>query len=98
MINILVVEDDKKLNQIVCAYLANEGYSVKGCLKPNEAYDEMYGTLFDLIISDIMVPGADGFEFAETVRSLNKTIRLVLSRNFFDFLKNLQKKTYLLFS
>ena len=77
MINILVVEDDIKLNQIVCAGLTDNGYSVKGCLNPNEAYDLMYGNLFDLIISDIMMPGIDGFEFAETVRSLNKTIPIL---------------------
>jgi len=77
MINILVVEDDVKLNQIVCTYLANNGYAVKGCLTPNEAYDIMYGSLFDLIISDIMMPGIDGYEFAETVRSLNQTIPIL---------------------
>ncbi|MEL7624655.1 MAG: response regulator transcription factor [Clostridiales bacterium] len=77
MINILVVEDDIKLNQIVCAYLSDNGYAAKGCLNPNEAYDLMYGNLYDLIISDIMMPGIDGFEFAETVRSLNKTIPIL---------------------
>lgn len=77
MINILVVEDDMKLNQIVCRYLNDSGYAAKGCLNPQEAYEVMYGQLFDLIISDIMMPGIDGFEFAETVRSLNKTIPLL---------------------
>ena len=77
MINILVVEDDAKLNRIVCDYLSNNGYNPKGCLNPNEAYDEMYGNLFDLIISDIMMPEIDGFEFAETVRSLNKVIPIL---------------------
>ena len=77
MINILVVEDDVKLNQIVCAYLTKGGYAVKGCLNANEAYDAMYGHLFDLIISDIMMPEIDGFEFAETVRSLNKDIPIL---------------------
>lgn len=77
MINILVVEDDSKLNQIVCAHLSDNGYMVKGCLNPNEAYDLMYGSLYDLIISDIMMPGIDGFEFAKTVRSLNKTIPIL---------------------
>ena len=77
MINILVVEDDLKLNQIVCTHLTEEGYAVKGCMNPEEAYDEMYGSLFDIIISDIMMPGIDGFEFAETVRSLNTTVPIL---------------------
>ena len=77
MINILVVEDDLKLNQIVCKYLSDSGYNAKGCMSPKEAYDLMYNNLFDMIISDIMMPEIDGFEFAETVRGLNKTIPIL---------------------
>ena len=67
MINILVLEDDVKLNQIVCTYLNDSGFHAKGCLNANAAYDEMYNNLYELIISDIMMPGTDGFEFAENV-------------------------------
>lgn len=77
MINILVVEDDAKLNQIVCTYLNDSGYQAKGCLNAHEAYDLMYNSLYNLIISDIMMPEIDGFEFAETVRQLNKTIPIL---------------------
>jgi len=77
MLHILVVEDDVRLNHIVCATLANNGYATKGCLHPNEAYDAMYGRLYDLIVSDIMMPGVDGFAFAETIRALNKTIPIL---------------------
>lgn len=77
MINILVVEDDLKLNKIICSFLADSGYTAKGCLNPAEAYDLMYRNLYDLIISDIMMPGIDGFEFAETIRSLNKVIPIL---------------------
>ena len=77
MINILVIEDDAKLNQIVCKYLNDSGYNAKGCLNPREAYDLMYNSLYDMIISDIMMPEIDGFEFAETVRKLNKTIPIL---------------------
>jgi Response regulators consisting of a CheY-like receiver domain and a winged-helix DNA-binding domain len=77
MVNILVVEDDAKLNQIVCRYLSDSGYKAVGCQNPNEAYDLMYNSLYDMIISDIMMPQIDGFEFAETVRELNKTIPIL---------------------
>lgn len=77
MINILVVEDDIKMNQIVCRYLDDNGYNAKGCLNPREAYDSMYNNLVDLIISDIMMPEIDGFEFAETVRGINQTIPIL---------------------
>ncbi len=77
MINILVVEDDIKLNQIVCTYLNDSGFHAKGCLSANDAYEEMYNHLYELIISDIMMPEIDGFEFAETVRRVNKHIPIL---------------------
>ena len=77
MINILVLEDDAKLNQIVCTFLNDSGFNAKGCLNANEAYDEMYNNLYELIISDIMMPGIDGFEFAKTVRQVNKHIPIL---------------------
>lgn len=42
-----------------------------------DAYDEMYNSLYELIISDIMMPEIDGFEFAETVRKVNKRIPIL---------------------
>ena len=77
MNHILVVEDDAKLNQIVCTYLNDSGFYVKGCLNAKEAYEEMYNNFYDLIISDIMMPEIDGFEFAQTVRTVNKTIPIL---------------------
>ena len=65
MVNILVVEDDIKLNQIVCAHLEKNGYSVSGCNTPEEAYDVMYKSFYDMIISDIMLPKTDGFELGK---------------------------------
>ncbi|MFR8171564.1 MAG: response regulator transcription factor [Marvinbryantia sp.] len=77
MVKILVVEDDVKLNQTVCTYLSDSGFQVKGCLGARDAYDEMYNNLYDLIISDIMMPEIDGFEFAETVRKVNRHIPIL---------------------
>ena len=77
MIHILVLEDDAKLNQIVCTYLNDSGFHAKGCLNARSAYDEMYNNLYDLIISDIMMPEVDGFEFAENVRRVNKHIPIL---------------------
>ena len=56
MFQILVVEDDKDLNRTVCAFLNSSGYQTVGCLNAGDAYDAMYGTVFDLIVSDIMMP------------------------------------------
>ena len=77
MINILVLDDDAKLNQTICTYLNDSGFNAKGCLNANDAYDEMYNNLYELIISDIMMPEIDGFEFAESVRRINKRIPIL---------------------
>ena len=77
MVRILVLEDDVNLNRMVCTFLNDSGFETTGCLHANDAYDEMYNSLYDLIISDIMMPDIDGFEFAETVRKVNKTIPIL---------------------
>ena len=85
MFQILVVEDDRELNRTVCAYLNQNGYQATGCLSAVEAYDAMYGNLFDLIISDIMMPDMDGFAFVETVREQNKDIPILFMTARDDF-------------
>ena len=77
MFQILVVEDDKDLNKSVCSFLNHSGYQATGCLSATDAYDAMYETMFDLIVSDIMMPGVDGFEFAQNVRALNQNIPIL---------------------
>ncbi len=77
MFKILVLEDDRELNHTVCSYLKQNGYDAVGCCNANEAYDQLYGSMFDLIISDIMMPGANGFEFAATIRELNQEIPIL---------------------
>ena len=77
MFKILVVEDDKELNKTVCSFLNHSGYEAVGCLDANEAYDALYENIFDAIISDIMMPGVNGFEFAKNVRDLNDNIPIL---------------------
>lgn len=77
MHKILVVEDDSRLNLAVCNYLNQHGYESIGILSAPEAYDALYHGKFDLIISDIMMPEIDGFEFAETVRQNDQTIPIL---------------------
>ena len=77
MFKILVVEDDRDLNRTVCAFLNASGYQAIGCLNANDAYDAMYANMFDCIVSDIMMPGIDGFEFAQNVRTLNQEIPIL---------------------
>ena len=77
MFKILVVEDDRDLNRTVCSFLNQSGYEATGCLNATDAYDAMYETMFDLIVSDIMMPGIDGFEFAKNVRALNENLPIL---------------------
>ncbi|MDU7026905.1 response regulator transcription factor [Robinsoniella peoriensis] len=77
MIRILVVEDDERLNKIVCTYLNDSGFQAKGCMCAAEAYEEMYQSICSMIISDIMMPEIDGFEFARTVRQVNSSIPIL---------------------
>ncbi len=77
MFKILVVEDDRDLNRSICSFLIGNGYDAVGCLNADSAYDEMYRSTFDIIISDIMMPGTDGFELARTVRELDREIPIL---------------------
>lgn len=77
MFKILVVEDDKDLNRTVCSFLNHSGYEAIGCLNTAEAYDELSDNIIDLIVSDIMMPGENGFEFAKNVRELNEEIPIL---------------------
>ncbi len=77
MFNIILVEDDKSLNRSLVEYLKIKGYEVKGFLSAADALSEMAGRNVDLVISDIMMPGMDGFEFAGAVRSVNDNIPIL---------------------
>ena len=77
MIHILVVDDDAALNKTVCTYLIDCDFETKGVLDAQSAFEEMYNSLYDLIVSDIMMPQMDGFEFARTVRQVNKHIPIL---------------------
>ena len=85
MFRILVVEDDRELNQQVCAYLKQNGYEAVGCLNANDAFNTLYNDLYDLIVSDIMMPGMDGFEFARTVRETSRDMPILFMTARDDF-------------
>ena len=52
-------------------------YQVTGCLDASKAYDAMFENHFDIILSDIMMPEIDGFEFAESIRAIDKNIPIL---------------------
>ena len=85
MFQILVVEVDSDLNRTVCSLLNQSGYVATGCLRASDAYNALYQSMFDLIVSDIMMPEIDGFEFARTVRSLDENIPILFMTARDDF-------------
>ena len=85
MTHILIVEDDKEICQLYSKVLIKNGYQVTGAANGKEALEAMESNYFDLIISDIMMPGIDGFEFASTVRSLNNDIPILFMTARDDF-------------
>ena len=85
MINILVVEDDFNFNRAVCSNLINNGYSAIGCTSGNDALSELERMNFDIIISDIMMPGVDGCEFARNGRQINEQVPILFMTARDDF-------------
>lgn len=77
MFNVLILDDDKDFLRALRSYLVRDGFDVQTATTANDAYDLMYKTVFDLIISDIMMPRTNGFQFAEQVRSLNANVPLL---------------------
>lgn len=77
MIKILVVEDDADLNRFVCYSLRNSGYEVATCFNGKEALEKMEDFKCDLLLTDVMMPEVNGFELAESVRSVNKTMPII---------------------
>lgn len=77
MVSMLVVENDKNLNYVVCFYLRSNGFGAIECLNAKEAYEEIYHRRYKLVISDIMMPRTDGLEFAKNVRDIDETIPIL---------------------
>ena len=68
MVKILVVEDDKALNGLLCTCLRDNGYAVKACYDGDDALAALEESPYALIVTDIMMPKTDGFELARQVR------------------------------
>lgn len=65
---ILVIEDEKNLNDIIVKRLILEKYGVDTCFNGNDALEYIFSTEYDVIVSDIMLPGIDGFEILNRIR------------------------------
>ena len=66
---ILVVEDERDLNRIITKHLKKNNYSVDSCFDGQEALDFISYSEYDLIITDIMMPNVNGYEFIDKLRA-----------------------------
>ena len=65
---ILVVEDEKKINDVIVKTLKKEKYGVDSCFDGEEALDYIFSVEYDIILLDIMLPKKNGFEVMESMR------------------------------
>lgn len=68
MVRIVVAEDDRALNELVCAMLEGNGFEAVPCYDGAEALRALEEQPADMLISDIMMPQLDGFALAEHIR------------------------------
>lgn len=78
MLKLLLIEDDKLLNETVRFFLSGEGFAVDGASCADEAFRLMEGKKYDLVISDVMLPSVDGFEIARLLRLYDPQIPIIL--------------------
>lgn len=77
-VRILVVEDDSAISDVVCRRLAREGYSVEPAFSGTEAGRLLAAEQFDLVITDLMLPGMTGEEVVTLVRQLDAALPVIV--------------------
>lgn len=78
--SILVVEDDASINAVVCSFLGKAGYSCTPAYSGTEAKLLVAdGVAFDLVITDLMLPGMAGDELVQLIRAQGATPIVVIS-------------------
>jgi len=77
--HLLVVDDDRRIRDLLSRFLLSEGYRVTTAQSAAEARAKLEGLRFDLMILDVMMPGENGFEFARSLRTLSAVPILMLT-------------------
>jgi two-component system phosphate regulon response regulator OmpR len=77
--HILVVDDDRRLRELLQRFLADNGFRVSTAGDAAEARRLLVGMTFDLMVLDVMMPGEDGLQFTEALRRDSKIPILLLT-------------------
>src|ERR1700748_1723490 len=75
--HILLVDDDRRIRDLLSRFLCSEGYRVTTAMSASDARDTLNGLHFDLLILDVMMPGETGFDLARSIR-LSSTVPIVM--------------------
>jgi len=75
--HILLVDDDRRIRDLLSRFLASEGYRVTTAMSASDARAILNGLHFDLLILDVMMPGETGFELARFIRK-SSTVPIVM--------------------
>ena len=79
MARIMVVEDDKVINQVVCEFLKEQGHQTRPVFDGKEALALFQQESFDLLILDIMIPSLSGIELLKEIRKTSAVPVLMLT-------------------
>lgn len=74
---ILVAEDERDMNALVCRTLEREGYSVDACFDGMEALDYLAGAEYDCLLLDVMMPKLDGHGLVKAVRAEGNAVPVI---------------------
>jgi len=77
--HLLVVDDDRRIRDLLSRFLAEEGYRVSTAETAKEARAKLAGLAFDLLILDVMMPGENGFDLAKAIRGKSDVPILMLT-------------------
>ena len=82
MAHILLAEDDESLRKFLAAALVKAGHAVTDFGDGSEAYECIKGFTFDLLLTDIVMPGMDGIELAKRAAEMNAALKIMFITGF----------------
>ena len=82
MAHILLAEDDETLRRFLAQALVGAGHEVTDCGDGTEAYEYLKGCRFDLLLTDIVMPGMDGIELAKHAAEMDANLKIMFITGF----------------
>ena len=77
--HVLVVDDDRRLRELLARYLTDQGFRVTAAARAAEARARAQSVVFDAMVLDVMMPGENGFDYARSVRETSRVPILMLT-------------------